>query len=196
LVINATTGANAVGMKLTNTGGNFYIGKDNSASGRMVTGGTAYNSYVWNEDNHDLVFGTNNTKRLTISAAGSVTALDIYSRATSARVVYVDASGLLGTLTSSLRYKTDVVPLEIDTKKLYQLRPISYTRIENGRREFGLAAEEVNDYIPQIVAMDSLRKPDYVSYERLPVLLLNELQRHEARLNTIDTEIASVKGNR
>ena len=105
----------------------------------------------------------------------------------------VSASGQIGLASSSKRYKKDIVPLEINTSLLYNLRPVSYTFISDNSRSFGLIAEEVNKVIPQLVfyrkAKDVIPKnnsdeliPEGVHYEYLPTLLLAELQKQHANM--------------
>ena len=57
-----------------NTGGNFYVGRDNSAGNFF---GTAYASYLYSTGAYPMLFLTNDVVRLTITSAGIVTtALD------------------------------------------------------------------------------------------------------------------------
>ena len=66
-VITAGTGTNACAGKFTNTGGNLYVGLDNSAGSRL---GGSYAGAFWHEGNYPLLFGTNNTERMRIDSSG------------------------------------------------------------------------------------------------------------------------------
>jgi hypothetical protein len=68
-VITAGTGTNACAGKFTNTGGNLYVGLDNSAGSRL---GGSYAGAFWHEGNYPLLFGTNNTERMRIDSSGNV----------------------------------------------------------------------------------------------------------------------------
>jgi len=70
LKITATTGTNASAMTFSNTA-TAYVGLDNSVGGRIS--GVSYGLAVWNASAYPVVFGTNNTKRMTIDSAGHVT---------------------------------------------------------------------------------------------------------------------------
>jgi len=86
-----------------------------------------------------------------------------------------------------LRYKERITDLELDSTLIYKLRPISFNfkpEFHIVERQFGLLAEEVNSVIPQLVGYDNNGRPDYVAYEKLPVLLLNELQKHYIQIET------------
>ncbi len=68
----ATTGTNCVGSSYENTGGRFFVGRDNSTSGSVTGSGRAYDAYIWMEDNHSLAFGTNNASRMVIANDGAI----------------------------------------------------------------------------------------------------------------------------
>ncbi len=95
--------------------------------------------------------------------------------------------------TSSKRYKKNIKNIEIDTKKLYNLRPVSFNSThkqdEGGRRYFGLIAEEVYEEIPQLVVLDNDGLPESVNYAYLSVLLLNELKSVADRLQIIEEKL-------
>ena len=68
-----TTTTGAVYQRLTNDGGNYYIGADSSAGDRMtVSGGSAYALTLTTESARDIVFATNNTGRAKILSNGHV----------------------------------------------------------------------------------------------------------------------------
>jgi len=63
--LQATTGTNAAAIMITNTGGNFYIGKDKSDGSRIS--GTAYANAIWAENANPLVFGVSNSEKMRIA---------------------------------------------------------------------------------------------------------------------------------
>ena len=73
-VMTSTTGTNAVYQRFSNSGGNYYIGADNSAgTGLFAGGGIAYGLGIVTESAQAIVLGTNNTARLTIASTGAAT---------------------------------------------------------------------------------------------------------------------------
>lgn len=58
----ASTGTNPCYNTLNNTGGNMFVGRDNSA-GTDPGAGVAYAGCIWMESNHRITLGTNNTAR-------------------------------------------------------------------------------------------------------------------------------------
>jgi hypothetical protein len=98
MVISATTGTNGSGISLESTGGRFFVGRDNSAGSGVGAG--AYNSYVWDESNHAVVFGVNNimagsfntTGVFTVNAAG-VISLNPNSGTSGAYLTFINTGG-------------------------------------------------------------------------------------------------------
>jgi hypothetical protein len=87
--------------------------------------------------------------------------------------------------TSSLKFKEKVTDLEIDSSKIYQLRPVSFTPLGTDKRDFGLIAEEVYQIIPELVSLDKENQPFSVHYEQLSVLLLQELKAQKKEIEEL-----------
>jgi hypothetical protein len=68
LVVQSTTGTNNALVKFMNTGGDAYIGLDNSGGGL----GAAYGLNLYHEGSYPIVFSTANTERARIDSAGNV----------------------------------------------------------------------------------------------------------------------------
>jgi hypothetical protein len=118
--------------------------------------------------------------------------------------LYVMNTGQIMRMTSSRRYKKDIVPLEINTASIYQLRPVSYNSISDNDRHFGLIAEEVAEVIPELASFarekdvikgSSSEKmiPDAVQYPLLSVLLLKEVQQHQQTITELKDTITEMK---
>ncbi len=79
---------------------------------------------------------------------------------------------------SSLRYKTDIVP--IPTEKLQailNLTPVSFTWKDNGKKSVGLIAEQVHDVgLTDFVIYDINGKPEGIKYKLLNIALLSVLK--------------------
>jgi hypothetical protein len=96
---------------------------------------------------------------------------------TSSPVRYEPATGQMGPDASSRRFKTDIVALESNTAKLFDLRPVTFTLKGNGSRDFGYIAEEVAEVLPELVPRDAEGKPYGVNYDRIVVLLVEEVRK-------------------
>ena len=107
---------------------------------------------------------------------------------------------------SSARYKKDIVDIEVDTSKIYQLRPVSFTSKNNGERYFGLIAEEVAATIPELAEFakasdvipgrtDDELVPDAVKYPILSVLMLEEMKKLKAENEDLKSENEILKAD-
>jgi hypothetical protein len=67
--INPTTGTNQATLFASNTGGNFYFGKNDSAGSQFAT--DAYASVVWSSGNRPIVMATNGAERMRIDSSGN-----------------------------------------------------------------------------------------------------------------------------
>ena len=87
------------------------------------------------------------------------------------------ASGLLTKVSSSRRYKDNIEDLDINTEKVYDLRPVSFKWKSNGVSDFGFIAEEVQDILPELVVYNEDNTPEAVKYKQLSILMLEELKK-------------------
>ncbi len=121
--------------------------------------------------------------------------------ANSANMV-VTANGQFMRSTSSARYKTDIHDLDINTDKLYDLRPVSYTSKIDGKPYFGLVAEDVAKVLPELAEYARSKDvipgstsdkliPDAVKYPMLSVLLLEELKKEHTQAEQEHKQVES-----
>jgi Chaperone of endosialidase len=99
--------------------------------------------------------------------------------------VLIDNAGQLGTASSSIRFKRDVRTQGELSRRLLDLRPVTFRYKQHGDQgppQFGLIAEEVAKVFPELVLDDDEGRPFAVRYDQMPSLLLNELQRQEAEI--------------
>ncbi len=103
---------------------------------------------------------------------------DITTTNNDAIAVLIDSAGQLGTVSSSARYKENVVPMGSDTDRLMNLRPVTFNMIsdESKSKRYGLIAEEVALVFPELVVYKD-GQPETVKYHDLAVMLLNEFQK-------------------
>ena len=117
--------------------------------------------------------------------------------AANAVTVVIDSNGQLGTVSSSLRYKEDVSEMGDASGRLLDLNPVTFRykdAYENGDQplQYGLVAEEVAEVFPDLVVFNEEGKPETVKYRLLSSLLLNELQKQDVRLNTLNGQIGEI----
>ncbi|MCA3555219.1 tail fiber domain-containing protein, partial [Aestuariivirga sp.] len=97
-------------------------------------------------------------------------------------------------------YKEDVHSMGDASNALMGLRPVTYRYKQaeaDGSKpiQYGLIAEEVDKVMPDLVVYDEQGRPDSVSYEILPSLLLNEYQKQNRKLAATEAELLVAKQN-
>ncbi|MGA2904464.1 MAG: tail fiber domain-containing protein [Candidatus Korobacteraceae bacterium] len=117
--------------------------------------------------------------------------------------VYINSSGQLGTVSSSLRFKEQVRDMGDSTDALMKLRPVTFfykPEYANGQHtpQYGLIAEEVAKVYPELVAYDKDGQPYTVRYQYIATMLLNEVQkqyhRAEAQAELIKAQQQEIDG--
>lgn len=188
---NTASGFNA--LQFTTTGSNntalgFEAGVNvTTGSNNIVIGNRATAA-----DSNTIRIGTQGTQtRIFVAGIRGATI-------TGGQAVVVNASGQLGVVSSSRRYKQDIQPMGDASGPLMQLHPVTfrYKQAEaDGSRplQFGLIAEEVEQVMPGLVVYNADGTPESVAYHLLPSLLLNEYQKQARDLVTAKAELARAK---
>lgn len=109
--------------------------------------------------------------------------------------VEVDAVGKLGTVVSSAEFKKNIQDMDLQSNKLRQLRPVTfqYKSDDSNTQQMGLIAEEVAQIFPELVVYDLEGKPYSVRYQVLPVLLLQELQKHQDSIDMLIDRVSHLE---
>ncbi len=122
-------------------------------------------------DTECVVLGSNISSTLGLSQS-MFTITDLIPVNSGTILLYDYNTGKIGPLTSSNRFKENIVPLSDDyTQNLSKLKVKRF----NGN-SIGLIAEQVVKYYPEIVNIDEQGKPHSINYTLLNVLLLKQLQ--------------------
>jgi len=189
---NTAVGASA----LWNNTGNDNIALGALAGGNLTTG--SHNICIGN----DCVAGQSGTIRIG-TGFQSATFISGISGATSSGGVgvFVNASGQLGTLTSTFRAKEDIRGIAGESDALMRLRPVAFRykpQIDpSGLPQYGLIAEEVAEVYPDLVVYDRDGRPETVRYHLVNALLLNEVQKQhrtaDAQKKTIEQQKAEIE---
>jgi len=103
----------------------------------------------------------------------------------------IDASGRLGVMVSSAQYKRDIKDMGNSTNGLIKLRPVTfiYKGDQQGLKQYGLVAEEVDQVYPELVVRDEHGKIASVRYSMLTSMLLNELQKQIAESKRLSAQM-------
>jgi len=84
------------------------------------------------------------------------------------------------------------------SSKLLQLRPVTFRykpQYDDGSHalQYGLIAEEVAKLYPEMVGYDKDGQPSSVKYQSLTPMLLNEVQKQNAQIRSLEDRLAAVE---
>jgi Chaperone of endosialidase len=206
---NVATGYGAMGGNTSggyNTASGPYAldnnttGYDNIAIGyyaaNNVSGGSNYNIHVGNmgvsTDNGTIRIG-DPTLQTSFFVAG---VRSVTTGLNDAVPVVIDSNGQLGTVSSSRRFKEDILDMGEASEGLMRLRPVTFKYqkpFTDGSKptQYGLIAEEVAEVYPDLVAHSADGQIETVKYQVLDSMLLNEVQRQRV---TVEQQQAEIKG--
>ncbi len=198
LVLNTTSGGNTAvgGSALDETTGGYNTAVGGIALYQNTTGtynivvgysagvdnpaGASYNIDIGSKgsssDSHTIRIGTPGTQ--TSFYAAGVDGVTVSSGVP----VYINSSGQLGTVNSSIRLKEDVHDMGDASSAILRLRPVTYRYKQpyaDGSKpiDYGLVAEEVAKVYPDLVVKGADGQIQTVQYQKLTPMLLNELQK-------------------
>jgi hypothetical protein len=189
---NTAAGADALESNVTGDSNTAFglesLFSNTSGSSNIAVGeGAGYNLTTGSNDidiGNQGVAGESGTIRIGTSGAHTAAYVaGINTARVTGSAVYVTSTGQLGVLASSERYKTAIEPMGGNTARLRQLRPVSFTLRNDPQHtvQYGLIAEQVARVYPELVIRDDAGNIQGVRYEELAPMLLNELQKQQAR---------------
>ena len=113
--------------------------------------------------------------------------------------VMIDSSGQMGTVSSSIRFKEDVRDMADASRRLLNLRPVTFRYTQaygDGAKpiQYGLIAEEVAEVFPELAVRGADGHVETVHYETLNVLLVNEVQKQQQRIEALERKLADLLG--
>jgi hypothetical protein len=118
----------------------------------------------------------------------------IYSATVTGVPVIVDSSGQLGVQTSSARYKQNIASMDDGSSGLMRLRPVTFRyKQEPDLKQYGLIAEQVAQVYPELVVKDQQGQIQAIRYQELTPMLLNEVQKQQAEIETLKQELAKLE---
>jgi len=171
------------------------LNNNSSGSSNVAIGALAGQNLTTGNNNIDI--GTNvlgnageaNTIRIGKSGTQQKAFVaGIYGKTVASGVgVIINASGQLGTVQSSARYKDDIKPMDKASEAILKLKPVTFHYKEGLDPEkipqFGLIAEEVEKVNPDLVVRDQDGKVSTVRYEAVNAMLLNEFLKAHRKLD-------------
>src|SRR5437868_12280357 len=204
---NNTTGARNTAngdaaLQSNTTGGNNTaegfqaIFHNTTGSSNIAVGSTAGTNLTTGSNNIDIgnkgVAAEANTIRIgTVGTQTKAFIAGIHgATASGGAAVFVNASGELGTLTSSARFKDEIKPMDKASEAVLALKPVTFRYKRefdpNAIPQFGLVAEQVQKVNPDLVVRDGQGKPYTVRYEAVNAMLLNEFLKEHRKVQQLE----------
>ena len=205
---NNNTGSGAFALKNNTTGSNNMAsghsalfsnttGSDNTASGNatlfasttgsdnIAIGGGAGSSLVTG-DNNIYVGNAGESEESNFIRIGNLG----HANAFMAGVQLVPAS--------SRQFKQDIHDMDRASSDLMRLRPVTFRYKKEydsgeGCLQYGLIAEELAEVYPELVVYDDRGKVKTVEYQKLPAMLLNELQKQHAQIQSLTERLTRLE---
>jgi hypothetical protein len=99
-------------------------------------------------------------------------------------------SNEIATCSSSLRYKTNLAPYRSGMEVVNRLRPITFDWKQDGVRDLGFGAEDVEKIDPLLVTYNEKGQVEGVKYDRISAVLVNALNEQQTRIEAQQQTIA------
>lgn len=124
-----------------------------------------------------ITSGSNQTKLLRVSGSGQ---LDVRG----------DIVALSTFATSDIRLKTNIKPIENALSKVDQINPIEFNWKSNGKQDFGVSAQQIEELYPDLVT-ENIEGYKVVKYNPLIALLLKSIQELNKEVRELKNKIRS-----
>ena len=181
------------------------------------TAGTV--GYLWNYENGDIRFATNNAERMRITSVGRVgigispgtsyhfqvsnasgSGVVAYFHATSGVGVYLSNGGNSWSIASDETLKENIV--ELDKQKSYDnlknIRAINYKYLideDDNTKRIGFIAQDWQAKYPEIIVPDVMDDTKLgLSYTETIPVLLSALQKAQEKIEAMETRITALEG--
>ncbi|PYL70223.1 MAG: hypothetical protein DMF22_10005 [Verrucomicrobia bacterium] len=202
---NTATGYSSL-LRNTTGGSNTAIGGDalqnnESGSGNIALGVFAGSNLTAGDNNIDIgnsgVAGDSDTIKIgTVLTQTKTFVAGISGTAVTGEAVAVNASGQLGVVPSSQRFKDAVKPMDKASEAILALKPVIFCYKKEldpkGIPQFGLLAEDVEKINPDLIARDRAGKPYTVRYEAVNAMLLNEFLKEHRKVEKLEAALELV----
>jgi hypothetical protein len=199
---NTATGSNALYSNAgnQNTANGSLALVSNTGSSNIGLGFGAGQNLTTGSSNIDIgnqgVAGEANTIRIgTVGTQTATYVAGIMGKTVPHSVpVFINSDGLLGTPTSSARFKDEMKPMGKASEAILALKPVTFHYKKaldpDCSPQFGLVAEEVEKVNRDLVIRDPDGKPYTVRYEAVNAMLLNEFLKEHRTVQELRSTVA------
>ncbi|HEV8368288.1 MAG TPA: tail fiber domain-containing protein [Pyrinomonadaceae bacterium] len=138
-----------------------------------------------------IYFRSGNANQVTINPSGIVAINTLGSAGSTA--LCRNSSNQISTCSSSIRYKSNIIPFSLGLSLIKKLRPVSFNWKDGGAADVGLVAEEVNRLEPLLTTINDKGEVEGVKYDRLGVLLINAVKEQQDQIQMQQRQIEALK---
>ncbi|OFY73305.1 MAG: hypothetical protein A2275_03240, partial [Bacteroidetes bacterium RIFOXYA12_FULL_35_11] len=183
------TGNGDVGIGYTGPDAKLFVEGDAGSDAVRVRVGGATKLFV--QSNGGTTIGTNTTAPDNgLYVFGQTKLYGSYSTTVGAtyRDLYIDNTGLVGYVSSSLRYKKNITDME-NVDWLYDIKPVNYNykNDPSNTKEYGFIAEEVEKINPLFVSYNPDGSVETVQYSKFISPLLKAIQDQKKEIEELKT---------
>jgi len=104
-----------------------------------------------------------------------------------------NGSNEIATCSSSLRYKDNIVALDLGLATVALLRPVMFDWKGTGEHDLGFVAEEVNAVAPILTTRNAEGQIEGVKYDRLTAVLAQAMQEQQQQIVKLQARIAELE---
>jgi hypothetical protein len=139
------------------------------------------------------------TTRMTIASDGGIFASSLGTPAGNPVVFlqYDTVTNEIIQVVSSEQFKENIEPVKLDTEKILDLQPVTYSYKNGGGLTLGYIAEQLHELgLTQLVIYDAEGKPYSIAYDLIPLFQNELIKKHEKRLAEKDAELQQLREDR
>jgi hypothetical protein len=146
-----------------------------------------YNFRIAGDNDDNILFVSASTDRIGIGTSTPNAKLDV-----NGNTIVSGNLTVTGSITelSTRRIKTNIESLNNELITISKLNPVSYTRIDDGRKEYGFISEEVKEVYPEFVVGEGINYPKMVS------ILVSAVKELTHKIEKQQNEIELLKNNK
>lgn len=211
LSASASTFETVIGSGAEGNGSNsITLGRSNRLDLVVAPGGIASQRYIRVQESSTLpaIWARNDADGPGLSASsftgyaaefagtGSILVrgvIDLMTYANGGPTVVCRLGNRLANCSSSIRYKTNVVPFSGGLDFIDRLRPVSYNWKSDGASDIGFIAEEVDALDARFITHNAQGEIEGLKYDRLTTVLVNAIKEQQRQIELLQRQLEEMK---
>ena len=181
-ITNTAIGSNAAAAQASYTHG-IFLGNGADNGSNALTNTLVIGYQASGTVSNQIVLGNSSHTTCTIFGIDGQTS-------SSGIAVLINASSVLGTTTSSERFKQDIENMKDTSSRIWNLRPVKFSyKTDPMILQYGMIAEEVEKVMPELIVNDNEGKPLTIRYQFLEPMILNEMKKLRERIKRLNSNL-------